>query len=143
MLHNLVIWSDTLMSALKERFLKLIFPRGKSGSFTFLSVLCIFSCVCVYTPFTVKASSVCNDVRDIYDWTDQRSCVVSIILSAFAKILHLCFWNYYISHPKRKLQQANKLERKWYDLCTGEKMIYIDIGYQPASGQNGQLMKKY
>ena len=48
--------------------------------------------VCVYLySFTVKASSVCNDVWDIIDGTDQRSCVVSISLGAPAKFVYLLF----------------------------------------------------
>ena len=43
-------------------------------------------CVCLYS-FTVKASSVCNDILDIIEGTDQRSCVVSIMLCVFAKFL--------------------------------------------------------
>ena len=52
--------------------------------------VCLCMCVCLYS-FTVKAVSVCNDVWDILEGTDQRSCVVSIILGASAKFLHLRF----------------------------------------------------
>ena len=47
---------------------------------------CARVCVCLYS-FTVKASSVCNDILDIIEGTDQRSCVVSIMLCVFAKFL--------------------------------------------------------
>ena len=91
-LMNLVIRSDNLIiSALQEWFLKLKFPRGRSYSVAFLSILCISSCVCIFMLFLVKASSVCHYVWDIHECTDQRSCVVRITLSPFAKILHLCF----------------------------------------------------
>ena len=53
---------------------------------------CVCVCVCVYLySFTVIASSVCNDVSDILEGTDQRSCVVSIFLGASVKFLHLRF----------------------------------------------------
>ena len=47
-------------------------------------------CVCLYS-FTLKTPSVCKDVRDILEGTNQRSCVASIILGASAKFLHLRF----------------------------------------------------
>ena len=50
--------------------------------------VCVFVCLCY---FTVKASSVCNDVWDIPEGTDQRTYVVSIILGALAKFFHLRF----------------------------------------------------
>ena len=46
------------------------------------------ACVYLYS-FTVKTSSVFNDVLDILEGMDQRSFVVSIILGASAKFLHL------------------------------------------------------
>ena len=53
---------------------------------------CVYVCVfvCLYY-FAVKASSVCNDVWDIPEGTDQRTYVVSIILGALAKFFHLRF----------------------------------------------------
>ena len=54
--------------------------------------VCVFVCVvrvCLYS-FTVKVSSVCDDVWDILEGTDQQSCVVSIMLGASAKLLNLC-----------------------------------------------------
>ena len=56
--------------------------------------VCMCVCVCVFVClyyFTVKASSVCNDVWDIHEGTDQRTYVVSIILGALAKFFHLRF----------------------------------------------------
>ena len=50
--------------------------------------VCVCVCVCLYS-FTVKASSVCNDIRDILEGTEQR--VVSIILGTSAKFFHLRF----------------------------------------------------
>ena len=37
--------------------------------------ICACVCVCLYS-FTVKVSSVCDDVWDIPEYTDQRSCVL-------------------------------------------------------------------
>ena len=50
----------------------------------------LYTCVCAYF-FTIKASSVCNDIWDILEGADQRSSVVSIILGAPAKFRHLRF----------------------------------------------------
>ena len=44
---------------------------------------------------------------------DQKSCVVSIILDPSDKFFNLSFWIYHISPPKVRVQQTNKLERKW------------------------------
>ena len=49
---------------------------------------CMCVCVCLYS-FTIKASSVYNNVWDIIEGMDQRPCVVNIILGASAKFLHL------------------------------------------------------
>ena len=49
--------------------------------------------VCLYS-FTVKAFFVCNNVLDILESTDQRSCVVSIMLDASAKFLHAASTNW-------------------------------------------------
>ena len=86
-------------------------------------------CVCLYS-FTVKASSVCNDVWDILDGTDQRSSVVIIILGASVKFLHVRFLKCHISPPKTKLQHpTNWRENDMIYMSTSKKMIYIDIGY--------------
>ena len=54
------------------------------------SCVCVCVCVCVCSyPSTVKASSVCNDVLDIMEGTDQCSCTEGIILDTSAKSLHL------------------------------------------------------
>ena len=52
--------------------------------------VCVCVCVCLYS-FIVKVSSVCNDAWDVLEGTDQRFCVVIIILGAFATFLHLRF----------------------------------------------------
>ena len=75
-------------------------------------------CVCLYSS-TVKASSVYNDVWDILEGTDQRSCVVSIIPGASAKYLHLRCQKCHISPPKLTNWRENDMV-----YCAGEKMIY-------------------
>lgn len=77
-------------------------------------VVVVGICVCLYTS-TVEAS-VCNDVLDILECTDQGFCVLGTLLDASAKFLYLCFLIYHISPPKRKLQQANKVKSKQKDL---------------------------
>ena len=51
---------------------------------------CVCMCVCLY-PSTVEASSVCNDVLEILECLDQRSCFVGMLLDVFAEFLHLSF----------------------------------------------------
>ena len=85
------------MTSTSEKFLKskdtvdlcnVIFV---SASFSFSVYDCVCEClVCLY-PSTVKASPVCNDVLDILECMDQRSCVVGIILDPSAKFFHLSF----------------------------------------------------
>ena len=84
--------------------------------------------VCLYS-FTVKASSICNDVWDILDGTDQRSSVVIIILGASVKFLHVRFLKCHISPPKTKLQHPTNWRENDIYMSTSKKMIYIDIGY--------------
>ena len=56
---------------------------------------CVRTCACtracVLCLSTVKASSVCSDVLDTLEYTDQQSCAVCIILGTFAKFLNLSF----------------------------------------------------
>ena len=74
---------------------------------------CVCVCVCLYS-FTIKASSVCDDVSDIPEYTDQRSCVVKyysrflyqVPSSPFLKI------SYFTSKNKTRASQQ-----------TGEKTI--------------------
>ena len=40
--------------------------------------VCVCVCVCVY-PSTVKVSSICNNILDILQGTDQQPCVEGII----------------------------------------------------------------
>ena len=62
--------------------------------------VCVYLCVfvCVYS-FIVKTSSVYNDVLDILEGTDQRSCVASIMLGASVKFLSSLYlkMSYFIS----------------------------------------------
>ena len=76
---------------------------------------CVYVSVCSYS-FIVKASSDYSDVWDMIEGTDERSCIVGIILGASAKFLHLRFFKIHISSLKTKLQQPKNLERKRYDI---------------------------
>ena len=74
--------------------------------------------------------------------TEQRSCVMSIILGPSANFLHLRSKN--IFSPKKKLQHADKLERKRHDiLATCEKIINIVIGYNWAAQASRKVTKRY
>ena len=68
---------------------------------------------CLYA-FTVKASSVCNDIWDILEGTNQRSCVVSIIqvllLSSFISLSK----NVIFHHVQRRNSRSR---------LTGEKTV--------------------
>ena len=79
--------------------------------------------MCFY-PSTVKDSSVCNDVLDIFEGTDQRSCVEGIIRDTSANSLHLSF-SIYISPPKTKFRPIYNSRK---DIYTPAKRWYIDIG---------------
>ena len=52
--------------------------------------VCVFVCVCLY-PSTVNGSFVCNDTWEKPEYTDQRYCVLSVILGASTKFLHFRF----------------------------------------------------
>ena len=47
--------------------------------------VCVCVCVFVYTLFTVKVSSIWNDVLDILESTDQRSYVEGIIVDIYTR----------------------------------------------------------
>ena len=55
---------------------------------TYIWCVCVCVCMCVY-PYFVKASSTRIDFLGIIKFTDQRSCVVDIILGTSAKFLQL------------------------------------------------------
>ena len=85
------------MTSTSEKFLKskdivdLCNAIFVSASFSLNVYVCVCEClVCLYLS-TVKASPVCNDVLDILECMDQRSCVVGIILDLSAKFFHLNF----------------------------------------------------
>ena len=65
-------------------------------------------------PSIVEASSVCNDILEIHECTDQWSCVVGILLDASAKSLYLGFWIY--NCLQRRNSSKPKNQRKICDL---------------------------
>ena len=46
---------------------------------------------------------------------------------------------YFTSEDETPAHQ--KLERKWYDISLGEKIIYIDIGYKSTQNQTDKWRK--
>ena len=63
----------------------MIIVYKKANVYSVKSRLAASVCVCVfvYTLFTVKVSSIWNDVLDILESTDQRSYVESIIVDIY------------------------------------------------------------
>ena len=55
--------------------------------------MCVCECMCVcLQSSTVESSPICNDVLGILECTDQRSCVVGIMLDTSHKILtNICY----------------------------------------------------
>ena len=76
--------------------------------------------VCLYS-LSVKASSVCNDVRDILEGTNKQSCAVSIIVGASGKFRPLHFYKCRISTPKTKLQQPTNWRKNDLIYCNQRK----------------------
>ena len=57
-----------------------------------ISMITQFLCVCVcLKPSAAEASPTCNDFLGILECTDQRSCVLGILLDTSTKFLHLRF----------------------------------------------------
>ena len=88
--------------------------------------LCVCVCVCVHAracvfPFFHREGFFrLQNVQDILEGKDQRSCVVNISCVLYAKFHHLRIWKCHISPSKTKTAARNLLERKRYDLmcCT-------------------------
>ena len=80
--------------------------------------VCVCVCVCVYVCVFVFIFLHREDffrlqnVQDILEGTDQRSCVVNISCVPYAKFHHLCIWKYHISPPKTKLQLTATGEKR-------------------------------
>ena len=125
-------------------FLQLESSKNKDDRFSLHEDFMTCSCVCVRLYHsTAKASSFWNDVLDILEGTDQRSCVKSIILDTTAKPHHLTFCIYHISPPKANFRPIhNRIENDMI-YCTGDKMIYIDIGYKSALMKSQRVTKRY
>ena len=65
-----------------------------------------------------------------------------IIPGASAKFLHLHFQKRHISPPETKLQQLKNWRENDIIYCAWEKIVYIDIGYKPASTINYKWRKE-
>ena len=107
-----------------------------------LACVCTCLCVCLYC-FTVKASSVCNDVWDILERYRSTILCWEYYSSCFCQcLLYLRFHKCYVSPPKTKLQQLTNW-RKINMIYWQAKRWYIDIGYKSASIQKEQVTKIY
>ena len=85
----------------------------------------------MFIPFFCKSFFHLQHVLDILEGTDQRSCVEGIILYyCIAHYTSAKSFQYFTS--KEKIPTHPQPERKQYDICTREKMIYIDIGGKSA-----------
>ena len=84
-------------------------------------------CVCVFILFHREGFFRLQDVQDIPEGTDQRSCVVNISWLRYAKFHHRRIWKCHISPPKTKTPAALLLERKRYEIIRSAKRWYILI----------------
>ena len=89
--------------------------------------VCVCVCVCVFIFFHLEGFFRLQDVQDIPEGKDQRSCVVNISWVLSAKFHHLRFWKCHISLPKTKTPAVSLLERKRYDIMCSTKRWYILI----------------
>ena len=82
--------------------------------------VCVHARACVFPFFHREGFFRLQNVQDILEGKDQRSCVVNISCVLYAKFHHLRIWKCHISPSKTKTAARNLLERKRYDLmcCT-------------------------
>ena len=83
--------------------------------------------VCVFIFFHREGFFRLQNVQDILEGTDQRSCVVNISWLRYAKFHHRRIWKCHISSPKTKTPAVFLLERKRYDIMRSAKRRYILI----------------
>ena len=84
-------------------------------------------CVCVFIFFHREGFFRLQDVQDILEGMDQRSCVVNISWLCYAKFHHRRIWKCHVSPPKTKTPAVLLLERKRYDIIRSAKRWYILI----------------
>ena len=89
------------------------------------TVMCV--CVCVFIFFHHEGFFRLQNVQDILEGADQRSCVVNISWLRYAKFHHPRIWKCHISPPKTKTPAVLLLERKRYDIMRSAKRWYILI----------------
>ena len=106
--------------------------------------VCVCVCVCLYLySFTVKASSVCNDVWGIFDeyWSTIlcckyfSSCLYQVPSSPFPKMSYF--------NSKDGAPAGRQTGHGMIQLATCLKIIYIHIGYKSAPQPSRQVTKKY
>ena len=83
------------------------------------------TCVCVFIFFHRGGFFRLQDVQDILDGTDQRSCVVNISWLRYAKFHHRRIWKCHISPPKTKTPAAVLLGRKRYMNCSAKRWYIL------------------
>ena len=93
------------------------------NSWSYIMKTCV--CVCVFIFFHREGFFRLQDVQDILEGTDQRSCVVNISWLRYAKFHHRCIWKCHISPRKTKTPAALLLERKRYDITRSAKRWYV------------------
>ena len=92
-------------------------------------------CVCVFIFFHCEGFFRLQDVQDILEGMDQRSCVVNISWLRYAKFHHRRIWKCHISPPRMKAPAALLVERKRYDIndinCSmeGWYILIWDMGW--------------
>ena len=81
----------------------------------------------------VKASSVYKMSETYLRGTDQRSCVVNILLDLLPSSFIFVSKNVIFHLERQKFQKTQTGEKKLCDImATYKKMIYIDIGHKSA-----------
>ena len=113
--------------ATRSHFLMSSNSRNRYRIYRCCVCVCVFArvCVCVRArvfPFFHREGFFrLQNVQDILEGNDQRSCVVNISCVLYAKFHHLRIWKCHISPSKTKTPARNLLERKRYDLMCSTK----------------------
>ena len=93
--------------------------------------VCVCVCVCVRVclySFTVKASSVYNDVLEMLERYGSTILCCEYYTRSFCQVPSPPFLKMSYFTFKDEIPAADELERKRYDILPLRKMIYIDMG---------------
>ena len=117
-----------LKNELIPRYLSRTWPNFSGATILRNTSECLLLlCVCVFILFHREGFFRLQNVQDILEGMDQRSCVVNISWLCYAKFHHLRIWKCFISPPKTKTPAMLLLERKQYDIMCAVKRWYILI----------------